>query len=360
MTKPRGKAGFYMTDKKNVLDFDMEQLKSVISDLGEPAYRAKQVWEWVYNGAGCFDEMTNLPRTFRDLLNSRLCIGSMRIAEKLVSDKNETIKYLFALPDGKAVESVLMKYRYGNSACLSTQIGCRMGCRFCASAKLGIDRNLTAGEMMAQFIAMQKDCGERISRVVLMGIGEPFDNYDEVVRFIRRLNQKDTFGISYRRMTVSTCGLVPEIKRFINENIPVNLSISLHAPNDEIRRRIMPAAARYSFDKILSACHIYIHKTGRRVTFEYILISGVNDRDEHAAELAERISGLLCHVNLIALNPVEGSDYMRSDRERTEAFKNILEKYHIPVTVRRELGDDISASCGQLRKNSIESDGMVD
>jgi len=349
-----------MTDKKNALDLDIEKLKSVISDLGEPAYRAKQVWEWVYSGAGSFDEMTNLPKAFRNLLNSRLYIGSMRIAERKVSEKNGTIKYLFALPDGKAVESVLMKYRYGNSACLSTQIGCRMGCRFCASSRLGIDRNLTAGEMMAQFIAIQKDCGERISRVVLMGIGEPFDNYDEVVRFMRRLNQKDTFGISFRRMTVSTCGLVPEIKRFICEDIPVNLSISLHAPNDEIRRRLMPAASMYSFDEIMSACDIYIQKTGRRVTFEYILIDGVNDRDEHAIELAERISGMLCHVNLIALNPVEGSDYMRSGRERTEVFKNILEKHHIQVTVRRELGNDISASCGQLRKKSIESDGMVD
>jgi 23S rRNA (adenine2503-C2)-methyltransferase len=349
-----------MTDKKNVLDFDIEQLKSVITGLGEPAYRAKQVWEWVYNGVECFDEMTNLPKTFRDLLSRHLYIGNIRITKKLASDKNGTVKYLFALRDSKVIESVLMKYRYGNSVCLSTQIGCRMGCRFCASAKLGIDRNLTAGEMMAQFIAIQKDCGERISRVVLMGIGEPFDNYEEVLRFIRRLNQNDTFGISYRRITVSTCGLVPEIKRFISENIPVNLSISLHAPNDEIRRLIMPVAARYSFDKILSACHIYIRETGRRVTFEYILISGLNDRDEHAVELAERISGLLCHVNLIALNTVEDTGYMRSERERTEAFKNILEKYRIPVTVRRELGDDISASCGQLRKNSIESDGMVD
>ncbi|NLG89619.1 MAG: 23S rRNA (adenine(2503)-C(2))-methyltransferase RlmN [Clostridiaceae bacterium] len=349
-----------MTDTINVLDLNIDQLKRVINDLGEPDYRAKQVWEWVYNGAGCFDDMTNLPKSFRSLLKSRLYIGDVSIVKKLVSDRNGTVKYLFALPDGKVIESVLMKYRYGNSACLSTQIGCRMGCRFCASARLGIDRNLTAGEMMAQFIAMQKDCGERISRVVLMGIGEPFDNYDEVVRFMRRLNQKDTFGISYRRMTVSTCGLVPEINRFSCENIPVNLSISLHAPNDEIRRRIMPVAARYSIDKILSACNIYIRKTGRRVTFEYILIDGVNDRDEHAVELSERISGLLCHVNLIPLNAVEGIEYRRSGRERTEAFKKILERYGIPVTVRRELGDDISASCGQLRKKSIESDGMVD
>ncbi len=346
--------------KINIYDLEMEELKKEIESLGEPAFRTKQVWQWIYQGVESFDEMTNLPKAFREKLKDRFLLGGVMITQKLVSEKDGTRKYLFATLDGKVVEGVLMKYNYGNSVCLSTQIGCRMGCRFCASTGLGIDRSLTAGEMMAQVLSIQRDCGERVSHVVLMGIGEPFDNYENVMRFLRRLNSPETLEISYRRMTVSTCGLVPEIIRFSGEKLPINLSISLHAPNDTIRTQIMPIAKRYPFDKILSSCHIYTQKTGRRITFEYTLMHGINDADEHARELGEKLSGLLCHVNLIPVNPVEGKGFSKSGRERVEAFKSILEKHKIPVTVRRELGSDISAACGQLRKNTLENDGMVD
>lgn len=344
----------------NILDLEKDELKKEIENLGEPAFRTKQVWQWIYQGVESFDGMTNLPKAFREKLRERFHLGGVKITRTLVSEKDGTRKYLFATLDGKVVEGVLMKYNYGNSVCLSTQIGCRMGCRFCASAGLGIDRSLTAGEMMAQVLSIQRDCGERVSHVVLMGIGEPFDNYDNVMRFFRRLNSPDTLEISYRRMTVSTCGLVPEIIRFSGEELPINLSISLHAPNDAIRTQIMPIAKRYPFDKILSSCHIYTQKTGRRITFEYTLMRGINDADEHAQELAEKLAGLLCHVNLIPVNPVEGKGFSKSGRERVEAFKGILEKHRIPVTIRRELGSDISAACGQLRKNTLENDGMVD
>lgn len=354
------KEGIMGSSLINIFDLEFDELKNEIVRLGEPAFRAKQVWQWIYQGINSFDDMTNLPKSFRDKLKSLFYIGGVNIVNKLVSGKDGTRKYLLALKDGKVVESVLMKYHHGNSICLSTQIGCRMGCTFCASSKLGIDRNLSVGEMVAQVIAVQNDLAEKVSHIVLMGIGEPFDNYDNVIGFLRRMNLPDTLNISYRRMTVSTCGLVPEILKFSEEKFPVNLSISLHAPNDEIRKTIMPIAKRYSIDKILTACHIYTQKTGRRITFEYTLIKDVNDRNEHAKELGERLSGLLCHVNLIPVNAVEGTGYLKSEKDRIENFKRIIEEYGLPVTVRRELGSDIAASCGQLRKRSIESDRMVD
>ncbi len=349
-----------MSDKKNIFDFESNELIKVAEDLKEPAFRAKQLWQWIYCGVESFDEMTNLPKSFREKLSQTFYIGGIGTAQKLVSEKDGTRKYLFVLADNKVVEGVLMKYHYGNSVCLSTQVGCRMGCAFCASAGLGMDRNLTAGEMTAQVMTIQRDIGERISHIVLMGIGEPFDNYTNVIRFLRRMNAPDTLSISYRRMTISTCGLIPEIEKFTEENMPVNLSISLHAPNDEIRAGIMPVAKRYSIDKLLSSCHIYTQKTGRRITFEYTLIQSVNDADIHAKELGEKLSGLLCHVNLIPVNKVKGTGYLKSSRERVVSFQKILEKYHIPVTIRRELGTDILAACGQLRKNTIENDGTVD
>ncbi|NLK69747.1 MAG: 23S rRNA (adenine(2503)-C(2))-methyltransferase RlmN [Clostridiaceae bacterium] len=346
--------------KMNIFDLEFDELKNEINKLGEPVFRAKQVWQWIYQGADSFDNMTNLSKALRDKLKESFYIGGASIVERLISKKDGTRKYLFALRDGKVVESVLMRYRYGNSVCLSTQIGCRMGCSFCASSKLGMDRNLSVGEMVAQVIAIQNDTGQRVSHIVLMGIGEPFDNYDNVIKFLRRMNQEDTLNISYRRMTVSTCGLVPEIIRFAKEEFPVNLSVSLHAPNDEVRRSIMPIARKYPFDKILTACHIYTQQTGRRITFEYTLINGINDGNEHAKELGERLSGLLCHINLIPVNTVEESGYIKSDNKRVDDFKKIIEGYGLPVTVRRELGSDISAACGQLRKKSVESDRMVD
>lgn len=356
---PKRTKEYMNSEAGNILDLEFEELRQRLEGAGEPGFRAKQVWQWLYQGATGFDEMTNLPKAFRDKLKDLFYIGGIETKQRLISEKDGTRKYLFALKDGKVVESVLMKYHYGNSVCLSTQIGCRMGCKFCASARLGIDRNLTCGEMIAQIMAIQNDINERISHVVLMGIGEPFDNYDNVIKFLKRLNASDTLAISYRRMTVSTCGLVPEILRFSKEGIPVNLSVSLHAPNDIIRKEIMPVARRYTFDKILSACHIYTQETKRRITFEYTLIHGVNDADEHALELSKKLAGLLCHVNLIPVNSVKGTGYIKSNQDKVLSFKNILEKNRIPVTVRRELGSDISAACGQLRKNTIEDDGMV-
>jgi 23S rRNA (adenine2503-C2)-methyltransferase len=342
----------------NIYDLEFEELKNEILKLGEPAFRAKQVWKWIYQGTTRFDDMTDLPKAFRERLKGVFYIGGAGIVNKFVSQKDGTRKYLLALYDGKVVECVLMKYHYGNSVCISTQVGCRMGCRFCASSQPGFDRNLSTGEMIAQVMAIRNDTEEKISHIVLMGIGEPFDNYDNVVRFLRRMNSQSTLNISYRKMTVSTCGLVPGIIKFSEEGFPVNLSVSLHAPNDEIRMKIMPIAKRYSIDNILSACNIYTQKTGRRVTFEYTLIKDVNDRNEHAEELARKLSGLLCHINLIPVNSVEGTGYTKS--ERVESFRRIIEKYGIPVTVRRELGSDIAASCGQLRKRSVERDRMVD
>jgi 23S rRNA (adenine2503-C2)-methyltransferase len=343
----------------NILDLEIDELQKALEGLKEPGYRAKQVWQWLYQGTGSFDEMTNIPKELREKLKDNFFIGGLQIAERFVSEKDRTRKYLFALRDGKVIESVLMKYHYGNSVCLSTQVGCRMGCRFCASTGLSIDRNLTVGEMIAQVLSIQRDTGEKASHIVLMGIGEPFDNYKNVVSFLRRLNSPDTLNISYRRMTVSTCGLIPEIERFMREDIPVNLSISLHAPNDDIRTRFMPVAKKYPFDKLLASCHIYTQKTGRRITFEYIMIRGVNDKEEHATELGKKLSGLLCHVNLIPFNPVEETGYIKSDRESIETFKNILKSFRIPVTIRREMGSDILAACGQLRKKTIDGDGMV-
>jgi len=344
----------------NIYELDFDELKNEIIKLGEPAFRAKQVWKWIYQGVADVDAMTDLPKSFRNRLKDIFYIGGAKIVNKLVSARDGTRKYLLALKDGNVVESVLMKYHYGNSICLSTQVGCRMGCSFCASSMPGFERNLSTGEMVAQVIAVQSDAAERISHIVLMGIGEPFDNYDNVVRFLKRMNSPDTLNISYRRMTVSTCGLVPGILKFSEEGFPVNLSVSLHAPNDEIRKTIMPVARKYSIDNILSACNIYTQKTGRRVTFEYTLMKGINDLDVHAEELGKRLAGLLCHVNLIPVNTVEGTGYEKSDRERVESFKKVIEKYGIPVTVRRELGSDIAASCGQLRKRSVEIDRMVD
>lgn len=348
------------SEKSNIFDLEFDELNNEIIKLGEPQFRTKQIWQWLYSGVDSFNKMTNLSKALREKLDESFYIGGASIVEKLVSSKDGTRKYLFALRDGKVIESVLMKYHYGNSVCLSTQIGCRMGCSFCASSKLGMDRDLSIGEMVAQVIAIQNDIGVRISHIVLMGIGEPFDNYDNVVKFLRRMNQPDTLNISYRRMTVSTCGLVPEIIRFSKEEFPVNLSVSLHAPNDKIRKSIMPIARKYQFDKILSACHIYTQQTGRRITLEYTLIEGINDGIEHAKELGERLSGLLCHINLIPVNIVEESGYVKTGNRRANDFKKIIEGYGLPVTVRRELGSDISAACGQLRKKSVEGNRVVD
>ncbi|MGI6084795.1 MAG: 23S rRNA (adenine(2503)-C(2))-methyltransferase RlmN [Acetivibrionales bacterium] len=348
-----------MGNKKDLLDMTFEELSEALTALGFPAYRARQVYQWLYSGQLDINGMSNLPKELRARLADDYIAGGIKIAKKLISKIDGTRKYLVELKDGNIIESVLMKYYYGYSACLSTQVGCRMGCAFCASAGLGLIRNLTVGELLAQILTIGRDIGERISHIVLMGIGEPFDNYNNVIEFMRRINREDTLNISFRKMTVSTCGIVPRILEFAREGIPVNLSVSLHAPNDEIRQRTMPVAKRWTIDELLEACKEYTRITSRRITYEYSLIENVNDSAEHAEVLAKKLKGTLCHVNLIPVNTVEGVDFAKSSRARIEAFKEVLERYGIVVTVRRELGSDITAACGQLRRNNITESGKV-
>lgn len=342
-----------MENKKDLLDMTFEELKEAFTTLGYPAYRAKQVHQWLYSGQLDINNMSNLPKEMRERIAGKFIAGGVKIAEKLISKIDGTRKYLFELKDGNIIESVLMKYHYGYSVCLSTQVGCRMGCAFCASASLGMIRNLTVSELLAQVLTIGHDIGERISHVVLMGIGEPFDNYNTVMEFMRRINREDTLNISFRKMTVSTCGIVPRILEFAREGIPVNLSVSLHAPNDEIRQRTMPVAKRWSFDELLSACKEYTRITSRRITYEYSMIENVNDSTPFAEILGKKLKGTLCHVNLIPVNTIEGIGFSKSSRARIEDFKRTLEGYGIAVTVRRELGSDIMAACGQLRRNKI-------
>lgn len=348
-----------MDKKRDLLDMDINELSEALTALGFPAFRAKQVYQWLYSGRLDFSSMSNLPKDMRFKLAEEFIAGGLTIRDKLISKVDGTRKYLFELTDGNIIESVLMKYRYGYSVCLSTQVGCRMGCAFCASASLGFVRNLTVGEMLAQVLNIINDIGERVGHLVLMGIGEPFDNYDNVIAFLRRVNREDTLNISYRKMTVSTCGIVPKILEFAKEGIPVNLSVSLHAPDDEVRKKTMPVARRWSMDELLDACNEYTRLTSRRITYEYSLIENVNDSAGHAEILAGKLKGTLCHVNLIPVNTVKGIDFNKSSRDRTDAFKNILEKYGIAVTVRRELGSDIMAACGQLRRNTLVESGKV-
>ena len=335
------------------MELESEALTDELAAIGQKSFRAKQVWQWIYSGKTDFHEMSNLPQDFRDVLASRYKAGGLRIINKLTSSIDGTRKYLMELEDGNIIEGVLMQYRFGFSACLSTQVGCRMGCGFCASSPLGLVRNLTMGEMLAELLAIGSDAQARISHVVLMGIGEPFDNYENVIAFLRRINREDTLNISFRKMTVSTCGIVPGILRFAHEGIPVNLSVSLHAPNDGIRAATMPVARRWPMEELLAACNEYAGLTSRRVTYEYALIRDVNDSGANAEELAGKLKNTLCHVNLIPVNQVEGTGYNKSSRDRIEAFKSILEKKGIAVTIRRELGSDIMAACGQLRRNTM-------
>jgi 23S rRNA (adenine2503-C2)-methyltransferase len=348
-----------MEEKKDLLELEPEALRDELAAIGQKSFRAEQIWRWLYSGQLEFEKMSNLPRDFRIMLAERYKAGGLRTAEKLVSKADGTRKYLMELSDGNMIEGVLMQYRFGLSACLSTQVGCRMGCSFCASSPLGLVRNLTVGEMLAQLLLMGHDAGSAISRVVLMGIGEPFDNYENTIAFLRRIKREDTLNISFRKMTVSTCGIVPGILRFAREGIPVNLSVSLHAPNDAIRAKTMPVARRWPMEELLSACNEYARLTSRRVTYEYALIRDANDSAEHAAELAGKLKKTLCHVNLIPVNRVEGTGYDKSGPERMEAFRAILEKNGIAATIRRELGSDIMAACGQLRRNTMLGSGKV-
>lgn len=341
-------------EKKNLLDMDIPELQGLLTGMGQPKFRAKQVFQWIARGASDVDEMTDLPKALREQMKLISQLGSLKIEKKLVSQVDGTAKYLFRLEDGDIIESVLMEYKHGHTVCISSQVGCRMGCSFCASTGAGFTRNLTAGEMLEQVLAIQRDAGVRVANIVIMGIGEPFDNYENVLKFLRLVHDPEGLNIGYRHMTVSTCGLVPQIERFTAENIPVNLSISLHAPNDEIRAGIMPVNRKYAIDNLIEACKIYTEVTKRRVTFEYAMISGVNDSEESARELASRLRGMLCHVNLIPANRVEGTGFNQSNRRRMEDFRQVLERSGIETTIRRELGTDIQAACGQLRKSMMK------
>lgn len=342
-----------MNEKCNLLDLSPEELQKLLADMGKEKFRAKQIFQWLHKGVKDMEQMTNLSKDLREQLKETTFISALDIRHKLVSRIDGTIKYLFGLQDGNVIESVLMEYKHGFTACISSQVGCRMGCSFCASTGAGFMRNLTAGEILDQIITIENDTGKRVGNIVIMGIGEPLDNYDNIVKFLRLVNHKDGLNIGFRHISISTCGLVPQILKLAEENMPVTLSISLHAPNNDIRGQLMPINRSYSIDKILEACKIYTEVTKRRITFEYALISGVNDSVEHAQELAKRIRGMLCHVNLIPVNAVKGNTYTRSSRKQIDLFQATLERAGIEATVRRELGSDIEAACGQLRRSEI-------
>ncbi len=335
--------------KANLKNMTISEIEIFFENIGEKKFRAKQVFSWLYKGARTFDEMTDISKELREKLKEHAYIQNLEIARKQVSEKDGTRKYLFLLSDGQTIESVFLKYQYGNSVCLSSQAGCRMGCAFCASAIGGLRRNLSAAEMTDQILAIEKDAGERIGHLVIMGTGEPFDNYENLIRFIKLVNAKEGLNIGMRNITVSTCGLIPQIHEFARDMPQVNLAVSLHAPNDGIRKKLMPISARYPMDDLLAAAKAHAERTGRRVTYEYALIRDFNDSAAHAKELARKLRGTLCHVNLISLNDVSETGFKGSGRERTEEFRSILEEAGVQTTIRREMGTDIDAACGQLR-----------
>ena len=339
--------------RKNLLDFTPEELEDIITGSGEKKFRAAQVFGWLSKGAAGYHEMNNVPKSLRERLAAVYCIGLPEAVRKQES-KDGTVKCLFRFDDGTEVESVFMKYEYGNSICISSQSGCRMGCTFCASTMDGLDRSLTGGEMLGQVLAMRRLTGEDIGHVVVMGMGEPFDNYEELSRFIHLIHDRRGYDLGLRNITVSTCGIIPKIKSFAKDFPQVNLAVSLHAPNQEIRQRSMPVAKKYGYDDLIGACKEYTEITGRRITFEYALIDGLNDSASCAEELAGRLNGWLSHVNLIPLNEVEGRIYKTAKGSSVKRFKDILEKHGVAVTVRRTLGNDIDAACGQLRRRHAE------
>lgn len=329
----------------------LAELRGEFAELGEPAFRAGQVYSWMHRGARSFEEMTNLSKALRLRLAERYELTAPTAVRKLVSKKDGTIKYLWRLSDGNCVESVLMQYHHGNTVCISSEVGCAMGCAFCASTRGGLVRRLTPSEMLDQVLFTQLDSGFPVSNIVLMGIGEPLDNYDTVLRFLELVNSPEGMNIGMRHISLSTCGLVERIDRLAEENLQLTLSVSLHAPTDEIRSTIMPVNRRYNVQTLLAACKRYFEKTGRRISFEYAMIRGVNDTPEMAKLLASRLRGIAAHVNLIPLNDIPESPLKPSYPEVVQTFQKILEQHGIPATVRRTLGSDINASCGQLRRN---------
>lgn len=343
------------TEKTQLLGMTPDELAAYLKALGQPAFRAKQVFSWLHQGAA-FEQMSNLPKALRETLAETCTANPVAVLETIESKLDGTIKLLYRLPDGHVIEGVLMRYKYGNTLCLSTQVGCRMGCAFCASTLDGCARSLTPAEMLGQIVCANgvlAPQGQKVGNIVLMGSGEPLDNYDNVCRFLRLLREEDGVNIGLRNVSLSTCGLVPKMYQFAEENLPVTLSVSLHAPNDEIRRQTMPVANAYPMDELLAACRNYIDKTGRRVIFEYALVGGVNCEEKHAIELASRLRGMQCHVNLIPLNAVEERHLKGVNEQTVQRFLHKLEELHISATRRREMGDDIEGACGQLRRKTL-------
>ena len=346
-----------MRMKKDIRAYEYEELQKELERLGEKPFRAKQIYEWLHvKLADRFDEMTNLSVKLREKLAEEYDIFPVQMAERQQSKLDGTNKFLFRLYDGNMVESVLMRYKHGNSVCISSQAGCRMGCVFCASTIGGLKRNLSASEMLGQIYQIQKIIGERVSNVVIMGTGEPLDNYNNFLKFIHILTDEHGLNISQRNVTVSTCGLVPKIRELADQGLTITLALSLHAPNDEVRKSLMPIARTYALKDVLAACHYYFEKTGRRMTFEYSLVQGVNDNLDEARELAALIQDQHGHVNLIPVNPIKERSYVQSGRKAIEAFKGCLESKGINVTIRREMGRDIDGACGQLRKSYMDKE----
>ena len=336
----------------DIKSLEISELEKFILEIGEAKFRAKQIYEWLHKKLVLnFDEMSNLSLSLKGKLKTLAHITSIKEELVRISKLDDTRKYLFELEDGNIIESVLMKYKHGNSICISSQVGCRMSCTFCASTIDGLVRNLTAAEMLDQVYSIQKSLGERISNIVIMGSGEPMDNYDNIVKFVRLITSSDGLNISQRNITISTCGIVPRMRKLAEEGLQVTLALSLHAPNDEIRRNLMPIAKTYSIEDILSACSYYFEKTGRRVSYEYSLVRGVNDNKEEAKRLIELLKHMKGHINLIPVNPIEERDYKESSKKAIYEFKNELERNGLNVTIRREMGRDIDGACGQLRRH---------
>ena len=339
-----------MEQKRCISSFTLAELTAELKAMGQPGFRAKQIFHWVHQKLVTeFSAMTDQPKTLLAKLEEQFYIAAPKI-ERRQEAKDGTVKYLLRMADGNCIETVVMRYHYGNTVCVSTQVGCRMGCRFCASTIGGLVRNLTASEMLEQIYATSRITGERISHVVVMGTGEPLDNYENLIRFLSLLIDENGYNLSARNITVSSCGIVPRIYDLAKEDIPITFALSLHAPTDEERQELMPVAHQYTLAETLDACREYFRQTGRRVTFEYSLVKGKNDTEEQARKLAKLLAGMNCHVNLIPINPVEEREYERSDSDSVEKFKSTLAKYHINATIRKSMGSDIAAASGQLRR----------
>ncbi len=353
-TTYKGIKGGVILEKIDIRSYNLEELAAFLNELSQPKFRTKQIFKWLHSGIEDFDEMTNIPKNLRDTLRERCYLATVKIAKRFNSQIDGTVKYVYELYDGEYIESVLMKYEHGYTVCISTQVGCRMGCSFCASGIDGLCRNLTASEMLAQIMKAQTDNGIRVSNVVMMGMGEPLDNFDNSVRFLKLVSHEEGLNIGLRHISLSTSGVVSGIRKLAEYDFPITLSISLHAPYDDIRSSMMKVNKRWNIEELLSACRDYQKVTTRRISFEYALISGVNDTDECADRLAEILKGIMCHVNLIPANPVKENAFKKPQQAKILRFKERLIYNGINATVRRTLGADIDASCGQLRRKTKE------